>query len=330
MMVASALMGVVGRSPFTSTMTAMTGVMDGFTKADDKLVAESLKTFDTNLQVIKERNNQKRRAVEDAWKKYSNDLQGLKMELELIASKYDDPLALQASRSKSLTEMQKLIDANVRSIDSAIARMEQTRASIEAARARSDEARARFAQSEERLQLAREAAAKREAERDQRLNSRQFKDEQSLRKEYEAVSKPLQKEQAEIDRILFYADHPKAFSDVQLRQAVSQFQKGARGTNAMIASMTNFGSLDERVAGHFTRFFDGTYEPEQRSDIKNLFTGLRTKVVAPALEIEKARFRYLATQNSFNPDHIITPQAPAVGAGDETPTVPVTVTPREE
>lgn len=329
LMVAATLVGVATRGAYSGIMGAMTGALEGFTKADHQMVEDSLKVYDKNLASIKEQNSQKRRAVEDAWKKYSNDLVGLKTELELIASKYDDPLALQAARSKSLSETQKLIDANIRSIDTAIQRLEATRASIEGSRARQAEASARFAQSEERLQLARERAAKADEERSARLNSRQFKDEQSLRKEYEVISKPLQKEGAEIDRILYYADHPQAFSDVQLRQAVSQFQKGARGTNAMIASMTNFGSLDERIAGHFSRFFEGVYEPEQRADIKNLFIGLRDKVVKPALDTEQARFRYLATQNKFNPDHIILPPGGGLGVQDPTQDeIPVTVTPR--
>lgn len=328
LMVASTLVGVATRGAYSGIMGAMTGALEGFTKADQQLVEESLKVYDKNLASIKEQNSQKRRAVEDAWKKYSNDLVGLKTELELVASKYDDPLALQAARSKSLSETQKLIDANIRAIDTAIQRLEGTRASIESSRARAAEASARLAQSEERLQLARERAAKTDEERNNRLMSRQFRDEKALREEYEKISKPLQNEQQQIERILYYADHPQAFSDVQLRQAVSQFQKGARGTNAMIASMTNFGSLDERIAGHFSRFFEGVYEPEQRADIKNLFVGLRDKVVKPALDAEQAKFRYLATQNSFNPDHIILPPGGGLGAPSAPEAeVPVTVTP---
>src|SRR5258708_8172935 len=155
-MVASTLVGVATRGPYSGIMGAMTGAIDGFVKRDDQMVEQSMKVYDTSLKAIKEQNDQKRRAVEDAWKKYSNDLIGLKTEVELIAAKYDDPLALQAARSKSLSETQKLIDANVRSIDMAIQRLEGTRATISNAQARHAEANARILQSEERLQIARE------------------------------------------------------------------------------------------------------------------------------------------------------------------------------
>src|SRR5258708_15640290 len=125
-MVASTLVGVATRGPYSGIMGAMTGAIDGFVKRDDQMVEQSMKVYDTSLKAIKEQNDQKRRAVEDAWKKYSNDLIGLKTELELIAAKYDDPLALQAARSKSLSETQKLIDADVRSIDMAIQPLEGT------------------------------------------------------------------------------------------------------------------------------------------------------------------------------------------------------------
>src|SRR5258708_4286407 len=160
LMVAATLVGVATRGAYSGIMGAMTGALEGFSKADHQMVEESLKVYDTNLASIKEQNSQKRRAVEDAWKKYSNDLVGLKTELELIAAKYDDPLALQAARSKSLSETQKLIDANVRAIDTAIQRLETTRANIEAAHARQAEARVRSQQAEERLQIARDKAAK--------------------------------------------------------------------------------------------------------------------------------------------------------------------------
>jgi hypothetical protein len=330
MMVASLLVGVAARSPFSNTMTAMTGVMNGFAKKDSEMVSESLKIYDTNLKAIKERNEQKRRAVDDAWKKYSTNIGALKTQLELIAAKYDDPLALQAVRSKSLSDAQKLIDNNIRAIDNAIGRMEQTRANIANSEARAAEARSRALQAEERLQLARERAAKTDAERDARLSRGTFRDEQSLRKEYEKLAGPLKKELGQIERILQYAGNEKAFSDLQLRQAVTEFQKGARGTNAMIASMVNFGSLDQRIAGHFTRFFDGTYEPEQRADVIQLFTDLRDQVTGPALEQEGMKFRNLAVANKLNPEHVVLPdpgianQPPA-----ETPTVPVKITPKQ-
>lgn len=146
LMAASMLTGVVSRTPYNNVMTAMTGAMNGFMKADEHLVKESLATFDKNLTAIKEKNAQKRREVEDAWNKYKNDLGGLKTQLELIAGKYDDPLALQASRSKSLTEMQKLVDTNVRAVDTAVAKLEGIKERAESSAARLAEARARHAE----------------------------------------------------------------------------------------------------------------------------------------------------------------------------------------
>lgn len=150
LMAASMLTGTVSRTPYNNVMTAMTGAMNGFMKGDERVVKESLDTFKMNLTAIKEKNAQKRREVDDAWSEYKNDLGGLKTQLELIAAKYDDPLAVQASRSKSLTEMQKMMDSNIRSVDQAVARLDTVQeryvsaaARLEAAKAKQAEAGAR-------------------------------------------------------------------------------------------------------------------------------------------------------------------------------------------
>jgi hypothetical protein len=327
MMVASLIVGVAARSPFMNTMTAMTGMMKGFAQADDKLVDQSLKIYDKNLAAIKARNEQYRREADDAWKKYSTNVGALKTQLELVAAKYDDPLALQAARSKSLSDAQKLIDANIRSIENAIAKMEGTRASIanaQAARAQSEE---RLNVSRERLLLAQQNAAKKDEDRDAKLLRLSFKDEQSLRKEYDKDTGELKKDLVAIERILQYANSQTPFADLQMRQAMTQFQKGARGTNAMIASMLNFGALDERIAGHFERFFSGQYEPEQRGEIQQLFTDLRDKLVKPALTMQEEKFRKLAQANHLNAEHVILPD-PGIPAAPDKPTVPVKITPR--
>lgn len=122
LMAASMLTGASSRTPFNNVMTAMTGAMNGFMKEDERLVKDSLAEFDKNLVSIKEKNSQKRREIEDLWEKDKNDLNKLKGGLELIAAKYDDPMTLQAARSKSLSETAKLIDNNIKSTDAAIDR----------------------------------------------------------------------------------------------------------------------------------------------------------------------------------------------------------------
>lgn len=124
LMAASMLTGAVSRTPYNNVMTAMTGAMNGFVKRDDELVKQSLSEFDKNLASIKEKNAQKRREVDSAWQKHQNDVGGLKMELELIAGKYDDPLTLTSVRSKSLSEAQKQLDNNIKAVDNAIVKLE--------------------------------------------------------------------------------------------------------------------------------------------------------------------------------------------------------------
>lgn len=138
---AAMLTGAVSRTPYYGAMEAMTGAMNGFMKADAHVVEESIKTFTTHANAIKDRNAQKRRELDDAWKKYSNDLSGLKTELELIAARYDDPIAAQAAKSKSLSEIQKTIDANMKSTDTAINRMFQVKSTAESAAARLQESK---------------------------------------------------------------------------------------------------------------------------------------------------------------------------------------------
>ena len=125
LMVASMLVGAASRNPYNNVMTAMTGALNGFQAGDRQRVEESLKIYDKNVAQIKATNEQKRREVDDAWKKYKNDVLGLQTELELIAQKYDDPLTLEAARSKSLSVMQKTIDSNIRSTDQTIDRLER-------------------------------------------------------------------------------------------------------------------------------------------------------------------------------------------------------------
>ncbi len=304
--------------PWYAAMGAIQGSMQGFMQADGEYVKEQMAVYTKNVEAIKTRNEQKRHDVDVAWKKYSNDLDQLRREYELIAAKYDDPLALLASRSKSIVEAQKLIDNNIKSIDGAVDKLLVAGATQTANAARLEEARARRTEAAARFQESSafryEQAARRATDRDEKLTRDRFKDIQSLRKEYNTDVKPLVGDLGKVDRILAYADNPGAFSDNQLRQAVTEFQKGARGTNAMVASLMNFGTLDERVAGTFNRFFEGEYTPTQRQDVKELFTMLKNQVLAPGLEERKTRYRWLATQNRLDPDQVV--------AGEESPPGP--------
>jgi hypothetical protein len=122
LMVASMLTGLTSRTPYNNAMTAMTGAMNGFMKKDEQMAQDALQEFDRNIKVIKEKNDQKRREVDDAWKKYKNDLGGLRLEMEMIAAKYDDPQLALTAKEKSLTHMQTMADNNLKAVDTAINR----------------------------------------------------------------------------------------------------------------------------------------------------------------------------------------------------------------
>lgn len=151
LMAAAMTMGAGSRQPFYFTMNAMTGAMNGFVKQDAAAVRESMQVFDKNVTAIKERNAQKRREVDDAWKTHQHDLSALKMELELVAAKYDDPLALMAARSKSITEAQKLIENNIKTIDQTTERLLKDRAHVDEVLLRMEEAKARRGEASARL-----------------------------------------------------------------------------------------------------------------------------------------------------------------------------------
>lgn len=150
LMAASMIVGVASRGPFNNVMNAMTGSMNGFMQQNEQLVKDSLADFDRNLSAIKERNGVKRQKVEDAWKKHQNDLLGLKTELEIIGAEFDDLQMIQAARSKSLSEMMKLTESNLKTTETAISRMVQAQQQAQTQQARLEEAKARREEANER------------------------------------------------------------------------------------------------------------------------------------------------------------------------------------
>jgi hypothetical protein len=312
LMAASMLVGAASRSPFYGAMQAMGGAMQGWQQQDERMFKDSLAKFQVNLAAIKERNQAKREEVDSAVKDYSNNIAGLKAQLEVIAQKYDDQIGLATLRTKSIGEAQKVLENNIEKENQAVERLLRDQANMKAAEARLAESRERQAALDEQRQFYRGIASDRDRRaaesQGDRLDRTRFRDEQALRKEYLKESKPVQDELAKVEKILLIADKGGGFADNQLRQAISDFQKGARGTNAMIASMTNFGSLDERVAGTLNRFFAGEYTPEQRGDIINLFKTLREDILKPGLAEQQSRYRYLAEKNRLKPDQVVAPE----------------------
>jgi hypothetical protein len=150
MMAASMLTGLASRTPFYGAMNAMTGMLQGYMAQDEKVVREALQVFDRNVKVIESRNQQKRAEVDRALRQYGNDLQALQQEFQLIAAKHDDQMALEAARSKSISEAQKVIEQNIRAVDSTIERLHRDRAAAEGRAAQIEESKARRAEASAR------------------------------------------------------------------------------------------------------------------------------------------------------------------------------------
>lgn len=337
LMTTAMIFGAASRQPFYVAANALTGAINGFMQQDDKIVKQSMAEFDRNLQVVKENNAQKRREVDEAFKKYANDLQALQSEMQIIAAKYDDPIALATARAKSISEAKKLIDGNISKVDASIVRLEQSAQRAYETAARMEEARARREEAagqrqfmndmrQRQFDLSREREDRLRGEADRRSGTTRFKDVQSLRKEYQKESKGLREDLGKIDRIISLAERSGGFPDIQLRQAISDFQRGARATNAMIESMKNFGSLDERIAGSFSRFFDGDYTLEQRDAILDLFRSMKKDVVEPGIRETKAQYRLLAERNRLPADEVVV-EVGALAPDDAAPSAPTSVQP---
>lgn len=125
LMAASMLVGATSRAPFYATMEAMTGALTGFEKKDEKLVEESLKSFNANMTALKERNDAARLEFDQAWKKYADNLPRLKQELEIIGAKYDLPIATENARVASIDSAVKEFDNTIKSGETALIKLQQ-------------------------------------------------------------------------------------------------------------------------------------------------------------------------------------------------------------
>lgn len=102
--VAAMLVGVATRQPFYGAAQAMQGFMKGYMDADEKVVHESITTYDKHIQAIKERNASKKRAVDAIMKDYDNDLLGMQQQLKIVAAQFDDPILAQKVRVGSISD----------------------------------------------------------------------------------------------------------------------------------------------------------------------------------------------------------------------------------
>lgn len=317
LMAASMLTGIASRSPYNNVMTAMTGALNGFVKKDHELVVESLATFDKNLTAIKEKNAQKRRAVTDAWEKYKNDLLGLKTELELIAAKYDDPLALQAARSKSLAEMQKLIDTNIRATDQAVTRLEGVRERAETAAARLAEAGARRAEANARADERRQDRLDLEGSKEKRKEATMLN--ANLRKDLA----PLQKELDTIDQVQTLLQDPDPGARIAGMRMLQRMIGGSTRLKQDVTQLANFGRLDQRIVGHITTFFAGSMTDEQYRQVIDATDALKNEVLAPRMDNARRKAAESAQRRGLDAELVFMglgePPAPAAAPGAPAP-----------
>jgi hypothetical protein len=173
LMAASMLVGAASRSPFYGAMQAMGGAMQGWQQQDERMFKDSLAKFQVNLAAIKERNQAKREEVDSAVKDYSNNIAGLKAQLEVIAQKYDDQIGLATLRTKSIGEAQKVLENNIEKENQAVERLLRDQANMKASEARLAEANARRKEAgalsrerEDRLKAEADARAARRKETD--------------------------------------------------------------------------------------------------------------------------------------------------------------------
>lgn len=125
LMAMSMLVGLGSRTPFYAAMQAMTGALTGFQNRDDKLVEQSIKSYNAQLAAIKERNDAARVDFDAAWKKYASNLPRLKQELEIIGAKYDLPIATENARIASIDSAVKEFDNTIKSGETALTKLDQ-------------------------------------------------------------------------------------------------------------------------------------------------------------------------------------------------------------
>lgn len=230
LLAASFLVGKNSRGPYNSMMSAMTGAMNGFRQQDERMVNESLRVFDKNLTSIKERNAQKRREVEAAFKAYQHDLSALKTELELVAAKYDDQMLLAAAQRKSLGDQTKLaytqLNSTERAIASQVRTLEYFRSHQEAEAGRRERAGEAAADRKERA--AETARHNRETERAARDREERQRDQtQKLGKEYDSKARTLH--QNYLKNWNKASDERKAELTEQYNDELGALQGGFRG-----------------------------------------------------------------------------------------------------
>lgn len=131
MMAAAMLTGAASRTPYYGVMGAMSSFMDGYAKKDEAMVKESMAVFDKNLLSIREKNEQKRREFDTVMEKYKNNLTGMKIALDNLAAKYDDPMAAAQLRTKSLQDSIKYLETGSQKDLQLLQRLDQMKAHAE-------------------------------------------------------------------------------------------------------------------------------------------------------------------------------------------------------
>lgn len=251
LMVASLVLGSASRGPYNNVMSAMTGAINGFLKGDHDNVEEQFKVFDKNIAAMKERNGAIRNELQDAEKKWSHDLGALKTAYEMVAAKYDLPLAQQALKDKNLAQAQQELWREINALDSAETRLnttiEQGRVHLEVEKGRRQQAAEAAAQ---RAQAHSDAVADRAermtetARHNKAMESTAGRREDRLEKgkpagaEYDKLSKEYM---AASQRL--YGTYQKAWNragaDTELKDALSEQYKDS--IDAMIEGYENRG-----------------------------------------------------------------------------------------
>jgi hypothetical protein len=195
MLAASLLTGLVTRNNlYNPAMAGLTGAMNGLLKGDRTAVDDSLKQFKAKVEAIKERNSAMKQELDDNWAKNKNDMENWKLQRDLIMAKYDRQLAVEAGKTKSLQEIMKMDEAELRTTDAMIQQTTRTWEVMETAKARIAQTQA-YQQATLEAREARNAELQREAMERERLNREKLEqknnDYAKLAKEYDSKSRML-------------------------------------------------------------------------------------------------------------------------------------------
>jgi hypothetical protein len=156
MMVFSLIGSLFSRRPMQGAMDNLSGAIQGYIKGDKLAADQKYKEFETQFKTAQAKRQSEIEELKTTFEKHKNDIQALQTEMQIVANKHQDAIALEIAKKGDFNEMSKYYQSlanSERQIEQTRQAAERQLAQLRLGERRADIAEQRLAQQSEKGEI---------------------------------------------------------------------------------------------------------------------------------------------------------------------------------